>query len=492
MPQEMQYLIFTSSMRGEPPPPPPRVCLGRDDLIREVVGLAETLKPVALIGPGGIGKTSIALKVLHHDRIKDRFGDDRRFIRCDRFPASSTNFLGRLSKVIGAGIENPEELVSLQPFLSSREMIIFLDNAESILDSQGADAREIYRIVAELSRFPNICLAITSRLSTVPPHCKRPTISTLSMESACDIFYSIYDNDTRSAIVNDLVRKLDFHALSITLLATTASHNMWDYDRLLTEWDEYRTQVLRTDYNESLAATIELSLASPTFRKLGPHGRDLLGVIAFFPQGIDEKNLDWLFPTIPDRKTTFDKFCMLSLTSRSSGFVTMLAPIRDYLCPRDPGLSPLLCATRDYYFSRLSVIVDPMEPGFEGTRWVTSEDVNVEHMLDVFTSININSAAVWDACERFVEHLYWHKCRYTVLGPKIEGLPDDHPSKDTYLIGLSFLAEGVGNFVEQKRFLTHVLKLRRERENQNDVASVLSFVWLTLSYLGWSTNGSLV
>ena len=478
-----------SSTPGESPPPPPRTCFGRDEVIEEVVGLAENLTPVALIGAGGIGKTSIALNVLHHDRIRQRFGDFRWFIRCDQFPASRAHFLNRLSKVIGAGVKNPEDLTSLRPLLSSREMILVLDNADSILDPKGPGAREIYAVVEELSQFKTISLCITSRISTVPRHFKRPVIPTLSMESACDIFYDIHNDGGRSGIIDDLLRRLDFHALSITLLAITASHNMWDYDRLAREWDTHRVQILQTDHDESLAATIELSLDSPTFRELGSNARDLLGVIAFFPQGIDENNIEWLFPTISNRRTIFDKSCVLSLTYRSNGFVRMLAPLRDYLRPKDPASSPLLCITKECYFSRLSVHVGPRYPGFADASWITLEDVNVEHLLDVFTTIDANYNDVWDACRYFIEHLHWHKKRLVMLGPKIEALPDDHCSKPKCLFELSQLFRSIGNHTERKRLLLHTLKLWRGWGDNYRIADTLRFLSDANRWLGLYEEG---
>jgi tetratricopeptide (TPR) repeat protein len=467
-------LRFHSTPLGELPPPAPRDCFGRDELIEKVVGLAENLESIALIGAGGIGKTSIALTVLHHDRTRERFGENRRFIRCDQFPASRTHFLARISKVLGAGVENPEDLTPLRPILSSKEVLIILDNAESILDPKEAGAKEIYSVVDELCQFKTICLLITSRITTVPTRCKRPEIPTLSMEAARDIFHGTYgDGERPSNTVDDLLERLDFHALSIKLLATTASHNRWNYTRLAKEWEAQRAQVLRTEYNDSLAATIELSLSSPTFLSLGSNARNLLGVVAFFPQGINEDNLDWLFPTISNRQNIFDKFCVLSLTHRSNGFTTMLAPIRDHLNPQDHQPSPLLCTTRDHYFSRLSIDIHPNKPGFEEAKWVVLEDVNVEYLLDVFTSIKQTRDDAWDASLRFMEHLVWHKPRQTILKPKVEALADDHPSKPKCLIELSELSGRVGNHTERKRLLTHALELERQRGDNAQVIRAL-------------------
>jgi len=351
-------------------------------------------------------------------------------------------------------------------------MLIILDNAESILDPQGTDAQGIYSAVEELSQFDNVCLGVTSRISTIPPACKTLDIPKLSTEAAWDTFYRIYENSERSDLIDNILKQLDGHALSIILLATVAHQNRWDADQLTKEWESQRTDALRTHHNKSLAAAIELSLASPMFQELGPDALELLGVIAFFPQGVNENNLKWLFPTISDGTNIFNKFRVLSLTYRSHGFITMLAPLRDHLCPKDPRSSPFLRTVKDRYFGRLSVGVYPGKTGYEEARWVKAEDVNIEHLLDVFTTIDIDSNDVWDVCGYFMEHLQWHKPRLVLLGPKIEALPDTHPSKPRCLFELSQLFNSGGNQTERKRLLTHTLKLWRERDD-SEIARTL-------------------
>ena len=58
---------------------------GREAEVQHTVDLLMNKPParVAILGPGGIGKTSIALAVLHHADVRVLYGDRRCFVSCE-------------------------------------------------------------------------------------------------------------------------------------------------------------------------------------------------------------------------------------------------------------------------------------------------------------------------------------------------------------------------------------------------------------------------
>ena len=136
---------------------------------------------------------------------------------------------------------------------------------------------------------------------------------------------------------------------------------------------------------------------------------------------------------------------------------------------------------KDCYFGWLSVDLGPDKLGFEEAQWIKSEDVNVEHLLYVFTGmpIDANMDNIWVACVNFVNHLYWHKRRLTVLVPKINGLPDNHPSKLDCLLAHGRLLGSVGSYTEQAQLLSYALGLVRERGDDLCVAVILVQLYTT-------------
>ena len=167
----------------------------------------------------------------------------------------------------------------------------------------------------------------------------------------------------------------------------------------------------------------------------------------------------------------------------------MLAPLRDYLRPEDPRLSSLLCAAREGYFTRMSVDTAPDRRRRREARWITSEDVNVEHLLDVFTTIGTSSKRDWDACANFIRLLIHQKPRATILRAKIEALPDHHHSKLRCLSNLAQLSESFGNYGESMRLLISTLGLWRERGSDHEIAQALRSLSGANGRLGFYKEG---
>lgn len=131
--------------------------IGRE---KDVSNILDTLADPAcslltLLGPGGIGKTRLALRVARERH--EQFAAGATFV--DLQPVDSAEFL---PAAIADALELPlsgqqEQETQLRRYLSSRQMLLLLDNFEHVLPS-GAEVAG--RILADA---PNVKLLVTSR-----------------------------------------------------------------------------------------------------------------------------------------------------------------------------------------------------------------------------------------------------------------------------------------------------------------------------------------
>jgi len=115
---------------------------------------------ITIVGPGGMGKTRLALTVAHEQLQKNRFEHDVAFVDLaplvdfDQLPAAIAQSVGLSLESGGERVRSTKQ--QLLDFLHDRHELLVLDNAEHLLDGAG--------LVAEILKdAPSIKILVTSR-----------------------------------------------------------------------------------------------------------------------------------------------------------------------------------------------------------------------------------------------------------------------------------------------------------------------------------------
>ena len=380
---------------------------------------------VVLVGPGGIGKSSLAKAILNDPVIEAKFKDRRFFIRFDDLLSSQityNTFVEYIARTLGVAVSTSGSHREVSDFLRSGDILIILDNAETFLDCKATEEiPRINRAIAEFGDYPSVTILITSRIGNLPRDLVYNLREVLPLDKgpAIELFTKVYQqNILRStSILEQILDSVAYHPLSINLLAHAGEENQWSVEELLAQWGIQHSQPHCTGYgkDDDLGKSVELSLSSPSIKALGDDVRGVLRIIAFFPQGVLREKVKELFPTVNRIEEIINVLLKQSLLLCNNGFMTMLAPIRLYLCDSYPKLD-LLPAVREYYYGQLS---------FNPSNVVAREDVNVESLIasDISSlSSDDELEAVVSACEAFIYTLCNSACRSTSLRPVIDGL----------------------------------------------------------------------
>jgi predicted ATPase len=114
---------------------------------------------IAILGAGGMGKTSLSRAVLHHQDITARYGQHRFFLACDRVSTSV-----QLAGLIGAhiGLKPGKDLTRpvIRYFTNNPPSLLVLDNLETIWEP--AESRgEVEKLLALLTTIDHLALIVS-------------------------------------------------------------------------------------------------------------------------------------------------------------------------------------------------------------------------------------------------------------------------------------------------------------------------------------------
>ena len=147
-------------------PARPRKMIGRDSVIREVSDKLRDERFVTLLGPGGIGKTTIALAVGR--AAAEEFGGEVYLVDLESL-ADSRHVAGAVATSLGLALKSQDPGLELVDLVRSRKLLIILDSCEHVIETVALLAEQLYQETEQ------VYLLTTSRelLKVEGEHCCR-------------------------------------------------------------------------------------------------------------------------------------------------------------------------------------------------------------------------------------------------------------------------------------------------------------------------------
>ncbi|KAJ7793340.1 P-loop containing nucleoside triphosphate hydrolase protein, partial [Mycena olivaceomarginata] len=337
-------------------PSKPKIFHGRESElgnIMEIIG-GQSAR-IAILGGGGMGKTSLARAVLHHSDIVARF--EYRFFVSAESARTSIELAALIGLHIGLNPGHDLTKPVAQYFARKPTCLLVLDNLETVwepLQSRGK-TEEFLSLLAEVEQ---LALMITMRGAERPAkvcwtHPFLAPLQPLSDEAAQQTFLDITDNVYPITDINQLLQFTDNMPLAVDLIA-----HLVDYEGLTnvtTRWETEKTSLLSVgdDRRSNLDTSIGLSLSSP---QVTPDSRQLLSLLSILPNGLSDAELVQSNIPIPIILSCKTVLLATSLAHQDGNKrLVSLMPVREHIQQFFPPSQLLIQSLGKYFYSLLEL-----------------------------------------------------------------------------------------------------------------------------------------
>src|ERR1700751_1531339 len=284
---------ITPTERGQKLPRRLTRMVGRDDTVRSLAQQLQMWRFVSIVGPGGVGKTTVAISVAH--TLVDGFHDAVFFIDLaaltdpQRVPTA-------VASALGLTVQTQAPVVGLLAFIGDSKILLVLDSCEHVIGVAAALAERVVSDAPQTHILATSCEALRVEGEHVhllhsldcPPEdagltameALRYPAAQLFMERAAASGYEAELSDTDAPISAPICRRLDGIALAIEPAASSVGSlgirgtaELLD-NRFSLLWNGRRTALPR---HQTLNAMLDWS-----YNLLSEHEKAVLGRLSVF------------------------------------------------------------------------------------------------------------------------------------------------------------------------------------------------------------------
>ena len=442
----------------------PEIFHGQEELVDGIVQslLQEKTSHMCILGPGGMGKTSVALAVVESPLIKEWFlGGNCVWVPC--IEATSATLL---LEILYTQLQVPgDKQVMLEKIISELDAskeprLILLDNFETPWNVPGRTQKQVSDILRKLAMLNHATILVTMH-GTYPPcdaiewqsHIIQPTD-----EAACrHILYDINPSSKDDPNVDCLLAALGHMPFAITLMANLGKRGKSTANELLEMWYTSGTDMLSVmnSPKRSMNRSISLSVDSE-FVKQDPNALPLLAILSLLPAGTKKQNLCWWATSvkmIPSAIATLSDAGLLvenKWENFSSPVLFVIPVVQSFMqqhgCIAEEIRKQVQSSCYEYVLAHTCRVDDPTFP--KNSKALAAEDTNIQSIL-----LGLPPSQLTSPSDRTIQALIafsWHRCdtkpnleiaNHAVTAAKASGV-DTYIASALWCLGLTYAQLG--------------------------------------------------